>query len=162
MADAVDGLMTFPGLAHRMETIGTLGGVRFVNNSKATNIDAARQAMSAWPRFYWIAGGRPKTGGIACLSDLFPRVVKAYLVGEAQDDFARTLDGHAPHMSTGTIEAAVEAAWSDARAAGRACHRAVLAGLRVFRPVRRLRTARRRLPGRRSRPCAAGDRRRSG
>jgi UDP-N-acetylmuramoylalanine--D-glutamate ligase len=118
VADAVEGLMTFPGLAHRMETIGSLGGVRFVNDSKATNVDAARQAMSAYPRFYWIAGGRPKTGGIDCLADLFPGVIKAYLIGEAQDDFARVLDGHAPHVRAGTIEAAVAAAWADARAAG--------------------------------------------
>jgi UDP-N-acetylmuramoylalanine--D-glutamate ligase len=116
--DAVDGLMTFPGLAHRMETIGTLGGVRFVNDSKATNTDAARQAMSAWPRFYWIAGGRPKTGGIDCLEDLFPRIVKAYLVGEAKADFARSLLGHAPCEITDTVPAAVAAAWADARAAG--------------------------------------------
>jgi UDP-N-acetylmuramoylalanine--D-glutamate ligase len=120
VADAVEGLMTFPGLAHRMETIGTLGGVRFVNDSKATNVDAARQAMSSYPRFYWIAGGRPKTGGIDCLEDLFGNVIKAYLVGEAQADFARALDGRAPFARVGTIGAAVAAAYADARAAGEA------------------------------------------
>ena len=73
-ADAVDGLASFPGLAHRMETIGAIGNVRFVNDSKATNADAARQAMSAYPRFYWIAGGRPKAGGIERLADLFPSI----------------------------------------------------------------------------------------
>jgi UDP-N-acetylmuramoylalanine--D-glutamate ligase len=118
VADAVEGLMTFPGLAHRMETIGALGGVRFVNDSKATNVDAARQAMSAYPRFFWIAGGRAKTGGIDSLADLFPSVIKAYLIGEAQDDFARSLKGRAPCERTGTIEAAVAAAYADARAAG--------------------------------------------
>jgi UDP-N-acetylmuramoylalanine--D-glutamate ligase len=120
VADAVEGLMTFPGLAHRMETIGTLGGVRFVNDSKATNVDAARQAMSSYPRFYWIAGGRPKTGGIDCLGDLFQNVIKAYLVGEAQADFARALEGHALFARVGTIGAAVAAAYADARAAGKA------------------------------------------
>ena len=117
-SDAVEGLMSFPGLAHRMETIGTLRGVRFVNDSKATNVDAARQAMSSYPRFYWIAGGRAKTGGIETLADLFPNVTKAYLVGEAQSDFARTLESHAPHARVGTIGAAVAAAYADARAAG--------------------------------------------
>ena len=62
--DAATGLVTFPGLAHRMETVGEIDHVRFVNDSKATNADAARQAMSSYPKFYWIAGGRPKAGGI--------------------------------------------------------------------------------------------------
>ncbi len=116
--DTVDGLLGFPGLAHRMETIGTIGTVRFVNDSKATNVDAARQAMSAYPRFRWIAGGRAKAGGIECLADLFPAVAKAYLVGEASAQFAKTLAGKAPFEEVGTIEAAVAAAFADARAAG--------------------------------------------
>ncbi|MGS9097319.1 UDP-N-acetylmuramoyl-L-alanine--D-glutamate ligase, partial [Salmonella enterica subsp. enterica serovar Infantis] len=58
--DAAAGLMSFPGLAHRMETVGQIGRVRFINDSKATNADAARQAMSSYPKFYWIAGGVPK------------------------------------------------------------------------------------------------------
>ena len=65
LADAADGLMTFPGLAHRMETVGQIDGVRFVNDSKATNADAARAAMSAYPRFFWIAGGVAKAGGMS-------------------------------------------------------------------------------------------------
>ena len=115
-ADAVEGLLSFPGLAHRMETIGTLGGVRFVNDSKATNTDAARQALSAYPAVYWIAGGRPKAGGIDDLADLFPHVVKAYLIGEAAPAFAQTLNGQAPHTEVGTLDAAVRAAFADARA----------------------------------------------
>jgi UDP-N-acetylmuramoylalanine--D-glutamate ligase len=116
--DAATGLVTFPGLVHRMETVGEIEAVRFVNDSKATNADAARQAMSSYPRFYWIAGGRAKAGGIEPLEDLFPRVAKAYLVGEAAGEFAATLDGKAPYRLTGTIEAAVDAAFADARAAG--------------------------------------------
>jgi UDP-N-acetylmuramoylalanine--D-glutamate ligase len=118
-ADAVDGLMSFPGLAHRMETIGTIDGVRFVNDSKATNVDAARQAMSAYPRFHWIAGGRPKTG-IACLADLFGAVAKAYLIGEAAADFARALAGKAPFELSGSLQAAVRSAFEAARASGEA------------------------------------------
>ncbi|HET9160317.1 MAG TPA: UDP-N-acetylmuramoyl-L-alanine--D-glutamate ligase, partial [Caulobacteraceae bacterium] len=115
MEDAAAGLITFPGLAHRMETVAHIGKVRFVNDSKATNADAARQAMSTYPKFYWIAGGRPKAGGIDSLPDLFPRVAKAYLVGEAADDFAKTLEGRAPHVHAGTIERAVEMAYADAQ-----------------------------------------------
>jgi UDP-N-acetylmuramoylalanine--D-glutamate ligase len=117
-ADAVRGLMTFPGLAHRMETLPAIGRVRFVNDSKATNADAARQAMSAIPKFYWIAGGVPKSGGIEPLTDLFPRIEKAYLIGEAADDFKKTLDGHAPAVIAGDLAAATEMAFRDAAASG--------------------------------------------
>jgi len=113
--DAAEGLTTFPGLVHRMETIGTIGNVRFVNDSKATNADAARQAMSSYPRFFWIAGGRPKTGGIDDLVDLFPAVARAYLIGEAEEAFARTLEGRVPYARAGAMDAAVRAAFADAR-----------------------------------------------
>ena len=116
--EAAEGLMTFPGLAHRMETVGQVGRIRFVNDSKATNTDAARQAMSSYPKFYWIAGGEPKTGGIDSLADLFPRIEKAYLVGQAQEAFARTLKGKAAAVECGTIANATALAYADAAASG--------------------------------------------
>ncbi|PHY21758.1 UDP-N-acetylmuramoyl-L-alanine--D-glutamate ligase [Caulobacter sp. BP25] len=116
MQDAVDGLMTFPGLAHRMETVGKIGKVRFVNDSKATNADAARQAMSSYPKFYWIAGGVAKAGGIDDLKDLFPRVAKAYLIGDAAEPFSWTLAGKAEVTMSGTLERAVQQAYADAAA----------------------------------------------
>ena len=115
---AVEGLMSFPGLAHRMETVAILHGVRFVNDSKATNPDAARQALSSYPKVYWIAGGQPKQGGIECLADLFPRVAKAYLIGDAAPEFARTLDGKAEYALCGDIETATAAAFADAAKSG--------------------------------------------
>jgi UDP-N-acetylmuramoylalanine--D-glutamate ligase len=116
--DAVDGLMSFPGLAHRMETVGAIGKVRFVNDSKATNADAARQAMSSYPKFYWIAGGRPKTGGIDDLTDLFGSVTKAYLIGEAAEDFARVIGDAAPSVISGDLATATAQAFADARRSG--------------------------------------------
>ncbi|UAL09395.1 UDP-N-acetylmuramoyl-L-alanine--D-glutamate ligase [Caulobacter segnis] len=118
MHDAVDGLMSFPGLAHRMETVGKIGKVRFVNDSKATNADAARQAMSSYPKFYWIAGGVAKAGGIEDLKDLFPRIAKAYLIGEAAQPFSWTLAGKAEVIMSGTLEKAVQQAYADAAASG--------------------------------------------
>lgn len=118
MQEAVDGLMTFPGLAHRMETVGKIGKVRFVNDSKATNADAARQAMSSYPKFYWIAGGVAKAGGIDDLKDLFPRVAKAYLIGDAAEPFSWTLAGKAEVAMSGTLERAVQQAYADAEASG--------------------------------------------
>jgi len=116
---AARALTTFPGLAHRMETVAAVGKVRFVNDSKATNADAARQALSSYPKVYWIAGGQAKTGGIDDLADLFPRVIKAYLVGEASPAFAKVLEGKAEVAECGTIAAAAEAAFRDAAASGR-------------------------------------------
>lgn len=113
--DAAEGLMTFPGLVHRMETVAISDGVRFVNDSKATNADAARQAMSSYPRFFWIAGGVPKSGGIEPLTDLFGRVAKAYLVGEAADAFGTTLDGKAEVTRCDSVRDAAAAAFEDAK-----------------------------------------------
>lgn len=112
--EAAEHLMTFPGLAHRMETVGQIGRVRFVNDSKATNTDAARQALSSYPKVYWIAGGQPKTGGVEPLSDLFGRVAKAYLIGEAAPAFAKALHGHAAAVQCGTMAKAVAEAYADA------------------------------------------------
>ncbi len=116
--EAAEHLLTFPGLAHRMETVATLGRVRFVNDSKATNADAARQALSSYPRSFWIAGGQAKTGGIESLEDLFGRVAKAYLIGEAAPAFAQTLKGRATIAEAGAMDAAVAQAYADASATG--------------------------------------------
>jgi UDP-N-acetylmuramoylalanine--D-glutamate ligase len=113
--DAAEGLMTFPGLVHRMETVAISQGVRFVNDSKATNADAARQAMGSYPKFFWIAGGVPKAGGIEPLTDLFGRVAKAYLIGEAAEDFAATLAGKAEALCCQTLQEATALAFNDAR-----------------------------------------------
>ena len=115
---AAAGLLSFPGLAHRMEEVGRLGRVRFINDSKATNADAARQALASYDRCWWIAGGRAKDGGIEQLSDLFPRIAHAYLIGEAADDFAESLDGHAPWTICEVMEAAVAEAAAEAATSG--------------------------------------------
>lgn len=112
------GLKTFPGLAHRMEQVARLGRTLFVNDSKATNAEAAAPALSSFPRIYWIAGGLPKEGGIASLSGFFPRIAKAYLIGEAAPQFAATLGDAAPFEISGTISAAVDHAARDAATDG--------------------------------------------
>jgi UDP-N-acetylmuramoylalanine--D-glutamate ligase len=116
-AEAIQrGLFSFPGLAHRMEQVGRKGSVLFVNDSKATNADSAAQALACFSDIFWIAGGKPKTGGIASLAGFFPRIRKAYLIGEAAAGFAAELEGHAPHVIAGTLERAVELAARDAEA----------------------------------------------
>ncbi len=115
-----DGLRSFPGLAHRMEQVGRKGRVLFVNDSKATNADAAARALACFSDIYWIAGGKPKTGGITSLAGFFPRIRKAYLIGEAAEDFATTLGEKAAHEIVGTLDRAVAAAARDAEASGAA------------------------------------------
>jgi UDP-N-acetylmuramoylalanine--D-glutamate ligase len=112
------GLRSFPGLAHRMEQVGRRGGVLFVNDSKGTNADAAARALSSFNDIFWIAGGKPKTGGITSLSEFFPRIRKAYLIGEAAQEFAATLGTTVPHEISETLDKAVAAAARDAEAAG--------------------------------------------
>jgi UDP-N-acetylmuramoylalanine--D-glutamate ligase len=112
------GLRSFPGLAHRMEQVARAGRVLFVNDSKATNADAAARALASFSDIFWIAGGRAKTGGIASLAGYFPRIRKAYLIGEAAAEFARTLDGHVAYEVTETLDRAVAAAARDAESAG--------------------------------------------
>ena len=108
------GLRSFPGLAHRMEEVGRRGPVLFVNDSKATNADSAAQALACFHDIFWIAGGQPKTGGIESLRPFFPRIRKAYLIGEAADQFAATLADTVPHEVAGTLDEALASAARDA------------------------------------------------
>ncbi len=118
-ADAVTFAMTsFPGLAHRMQEIGKVGVVAFVNDSKATNADAAEKALSSYDEIFWIAGGISKAGGIEPLKPLFGNIRKAYLIGVAAEEFAKILQGVMAYEITGTLEAAVRQATQDALASG--------------------------------------------
>jgi UDP-N-acetylmuramoylalanine--D-glutamate ligase len=112
------GLRSFGGLVHRMEQVGRKGAVLFVNDSKATNADSSAQALACFNDMFWIAGGKPKTGGITSLAGFFPRIRKTYLIGEAAADFARTLDGKVAYEMAGTLDRAVEMAARDAGASG--------------------------------------------
>jgi UDP-N-acetylmuramoylalanine--D-glutamate ligase len=119
MDEIVAGMRTFPGLAHRMQEIGRIGHVRFINDSKATNADAARQAMSSFDKFYWIAGGVPKAGGIDDLRDLFGRVKHAYLIGDAAELFEVTIGKAAPCTQSRLLFTAVAQAYAEAEKSGR-------------------------------------------
>jgi UDP-N-acetylmuramoylalanine--D-glutamate ligase len=114
------GLASFPGLAHRMQQVGRKetdkGDVLFVNDSKATNADSAAKALASFGDIFWIAGGKPKTGGISSLAEFFPRIRKTYLIGEAAQDFAKTLDGKVPYEIVETLDRAVPLAARDAAA----------------------------------------------
>jgi UDP-N-acetylmuramoylalanine--D-glutamate ligase len=115
-------LVSYPGLRHRQELVATIDGIRYVNDSKATNADAAEKAMVCYDRLYWIAGGQAKEGGIESLRPLFGRVARAFLIGEAAQSFADTLSGSVAYEMCGTLDAAVhrarDAALADPRRDG--------------------------------------------
>ena len=109
------GLKSFAGLAHRMEQVARAGHVLFVNDSKATNADAAGKALASFADIYWIVGGRAKEGGLAGLEPFFPKIARAYLIGEAAEDFAAQLGDAVPHIRCDTLDRAVADAAADAR-----------------------------------------------
>ena len=118
-AAIAEGIQTYPGLPHRQAEIAEIGGVRFVDDSKATNADAASRAMGCYAHFIWIAGGVSKAGGAESLAGLFPRIGKAFLIGRDGREFAETLSRHGvANDVVGTLDAAVPAAFAAARVQG--------------------------------------------
>ena len=112
----VAGIKSYPGLAHRQELIATIGDVRYINDSKATNADATAKALACYQPIYWILGGRAKETGLDGLESFYPRIAHAFLVGEASERFAATLEGRVAHTKCGTIAAALSAAHRQAQA----------------------------------------------
>jgi len=106
----VEGLKTFPGLAHRQQLITEIDGVRFINDSKATNADAAGKALACYDNIYWIIGGRSKEGGLNGLEEFTPRIRQAFIIGEASESFGRWCEGKIPYTQCGTLDVAIEKA----------------------------------------------------
>ena len=115
---ATAAICSFPGLAHRQELVGTIDGIRYINDSKATNADATEKALLCYPAIYWIAGGLPKAGGITPLAPYFGRLRHTFLIGRATEEFAETLDGSVPFTRCGDLATAVTAASEKARRDG--------------------------------------------
>jgi UDP-N-acetylmuramoylalanine--D-glutamate ligase len=110
------GMASYPGLAHRQELVARIGGVAFVNDSKATNADSAARALGCYDGLVWIAGGMAKAGGIESLTAYFPRIALALLIGRDSAILAATLAAHGvPYREVGTLEAAVAQGWEAAR-----------------------------------------------
>ncbi|MDE0809818.1 MAG: UDP-N-acetylmuramoyl-L-alanine--D-glutamate ligase [Alphaproteobacteria bacterium] len=103
-------LLDFAGLPHRQEMVGAADGITYVNDSKATNADAAARALSCYDPIYWIVGGVSKQGGIEPLAPYFPRVRRAFLIGESTEEFAATLEGRVPYSACDTLDRALDAA----------------------------------------------------
>lgn len=107
-------LASYDGLPHRMQLVRKIGNALFVNDSKATNAEASAPALASFNKIYWIIGGLAKEGGIEALKAFFPKIQKAYLIGEAADNFAKTINGAFPVSKSGTLDKAVQEAAQDA------------------------------------------------
>ena len=110
-------IQTFPGLAHRQQLAAKIGQVEFINDSKATNSDACEKALKTYmgQSIFWILGGVAKTDGIELLKPYFPYIKKAYLIGESQNDFAKTLNGSVLFEKCSSLESAVFKASEEAK-----------------------------------------------
>lgn len=117
---------TFPGLAHRMEIVAEAANILFVNDSKATNAEAAAKALDAYDDVFWIAGGVAKAGGISSLVPWFERVAHSYLIGEAAAAFSETLKGHVPVSLSASLDNAIAEATAHAMAAAKEGRRPVV------------------------------------
>lgn len=110
-------MQTYPGLKHRQFPVRSINGVIYIDDSKATNAEAAAKALAAFQNIYWIAGGRPKEGGLTGLEHLLAQVRHAFLIGEAMEDFSKWLDVYGvAHSRSGTMDKAVEEAHALAQA----------------------------------------------
>lgn len=108
-------MRSYPGLKHRQEQVAVVDGIRFINDSKATNADAAAKALASYDTIYWIAGGKPKEGGLDPLYPYLGRVRRGFLIGEASERFASELAGKIALERCGTLKTAVSRAYAAAR-----------------------------------------------
>lgn len=119
--DAIlEGMASFPGLAHRLELVDRIDGITFVNDSKATNPDAAAKALAAFGDIYWIAGGQPKQDDLDAVLPHLGHVRRAYLIGEAAERFKTLLEDKVACVTSNTLEQAFHTANDAARSDGTA------------------------------------------
>ena len=111
----IDAIKGFKGLTHRMQFIRKIGNINFINDSKATNAESTENALKSFDNIYWILGGRAKDGGITGLEQYFPKIKFAFLIGEAGEQFAKTLDGKVPYLQCGDLDTAFKMAYQKAK-----------------------------------------------
>ena len=99
---------TYPGLPHRLEAVGEIDGIRYINDSKATNGEAAARALASFSNIYWIAGGVPKEDGLDPTAPYLDQVRHAFLIGDAAKAFKTALDGKVPVTMSGDLATAVK------------------------------------------------------
>jgi len=117
-SDIAASLASYPGLPHRAELVATIRSVRYINDSKATNVDAAARAIASYDTIYWIAGGQAKNDNLDGILPFASHIRHAFLIGAAEDSFAAALDGIVPYTRCGDMASALSAAHDMAQNAG--------------------------------------------
>lgn len=112
----ISAIKKFQGLRHRMQIVGKIGDTRFINDSKATNAESTEHALKAYENIFWIVGGKAKDGGIENLAPYFGKISKAYLIGDATEEFAKTLEKNSVIFEKcGDLKTAFEKALDDTK-----------------------------------------------
>ncbi len=115
----MENIRSFEGLAHRQQLVSTIDDTMYINDSKATNMASAKEALNNFDNIFWILGGRLKGESLTALSDYFPKIRKAFLIGEAIETFAQILESAGvPYVESGDLEQAVHDARNAALASG--------------------------------------------
>lgn len=115
----IDAIISFKGLRHRMQFLGEIAGVNFINDSKATNAESTENALKSYDNIFWILGGKAKEGGIKILQPYFNKITRAYLIGEASEEFSEFLEeNHVDYTKCGDLENAFKIALNDAKNSG--------------------------------------------
>ncbi|MFT6332044.1 MAG: UDP-N-acetylmuramoylalanine--D-glutamate ligase [Lentimonas sp.] len=106
----IESINNFKGLKHRMQFVAKINDINFINDSKATNAESTENSLKSFENIYWILGGKSKERGITALEKYFPKVKYAFLIGDATDEFAKTLEGKVKYFKCKTLEKAFEEA----------------------------------------------------
>ncbi len=102
-----DGIRSYPGLSHRQQLVDKIDGIKYINDSKATNAEAAARALACYDDIYWIAGGRAKEGGLSVLTPYLAHIRHAFLIGEAAEWMAAELRDRVDITISGDLGSAV-------------------------------------------------------
>jgi UDP-N-acetylmuramoylalanine--D-glutamate ligase len=112
----INALATYSGLPHRQYIVTTKNNVTYINDSKATNAEAAAKALASYEDIYWIVGGRSKEAGLKGLSIFKDKIKKSYLIGEATEEFSKWFQKYDFNFEAfETLNQATEAAHNDAQ-----------------------------------------------
>ena len=116
----IDAIQTYKGLPHRQEWVGTKNNIAFINDSKATTLEAATKSLSAFSNVYWIVGGDPKEGSVELdpIRPFFSHIKHVYTIGKSTEAYHALLKDSLPTDAMGTLAKAVKKAFEDASARG--------------------------------------------
>jgi UDP-N-acetylmuramoylalanine--D-glutamate ligase len=112
--EVIEAIKTFRGLPHRMQYLGEIAGVKYINDSKATNAEAAVKSLASFNNIHWIVGGRAKGDDLSTISPFTSKIKRAYLIGESIGLFRDLLNGKVDMSESGFLKVAFKEAVGNA------------------------------------------------